>query len=202
MLRNEDHNTTLCTSILQTKWLYVKTLKLAHITDHLTPSGPDGSWSERWDTAAEVSETCRVLWCLDTQGAWEEGHLKQALWVRGGGRRAPTGNGHHMQKAIVGWTGTERILLQTVVTRQELITRGNYCLAHFLWHRTKTPANMPGMLPGHNRPTYCFKAFMTFRQERLGWAGIRKPPVLILQSTWSCSQHGMPGWGDDLCELL
>ena len=22
-----------------------------------------------------------------------------------------------------------------VVTRQELITRGNYCLAHFLWHR-------------------------------------------------------------------
>lgn len=81
----------------------MKTLKLAHITDHLTPSGQMGA-DLKGGTQQQKSlkhAGCCGVWILREHGggrAFEADCVSQ----REGNRRAPTGNGHHMQKAIVG----------------------------------------------------------------------------------------------------
>ena len=81
--------------------------------------------------------------------------------------------------------------------RQEPITRGNYCLAHFWWHRIlKHQQNMPGMLQDTSKaqPTAstCSRLW-----DRKGWdrQGLRatSPDLtvsLILQSTWDAWVKG------------
>lgn len=88
---------------MQTKWLYVKTLKPAHITDNLTPSGQMGAdlkGRTQQQKSLKHARCCGVWMCREHGGgrAFEAACVSQ----REGNGRAPTGNGHHMQKAIVG----------------------------------------------------------------------------------------------------
>ena len=178
----------------------MKTLKLAHITDHLTRWG----WSERRDAAAEVPETCWLLWCLDTQGAWRG----KGIWSRlceseGGESESPSWKWAPPAEGNCRMNRNQKDTANPVVTGQELITRGNYCLAHFLWHRILKHQQTCLECSGTQaRPNLLLQSIHDIQIGKVGIDKDWEPPVLILQSTWSCSQHGMPGWGDDLCELL
>ena len=159
------------------------------------PIGSDGGWSERQDMAAEASETLQVL-CLDTQGAWRG----KGIWSwlpesEGGESESPKGS--------VGWTGTRRIWQTQWVpdrssSQEEVIAELTPGGTGF-WNTSKTCLECSRT---QARPNLLLQNVHDFGTGKVGIDKAWEPPVLILQSAWSCSQHGMPGWRDDLCKLL
>lgn len=151
----------------------------------------------RWGLIWKVEHSSRSLW--NTQGAVSgyagsvegDGHLKLTAWVRGRGIGEPEG------KCRVN--RNQKDMADPVGTRQELITRGNYCLAHSWWHRIlKHQQNMPGMLQDTSRaqPT---ASKCSWLWDRKGWdrQGLRttSPDLtvnLVLRSTWDARVKGWP----------
>ena len=158
----------------------------------------------KWGLIWKAGHSSRSLWntpgavVSGCAGSMEgEGHLKQLVWVRGRGMEsanwkwAPHAEGNHRVNR------NQKDRANPVGTRQELITRGNYCLDHSLWHRILKHQQMCLECSGTEAgPNLLLQSIHDFETGKAGidkdWATSPDHAVnLILQSTWDVWVRGM-----------